>query len=96
VAAGHYLSITGGGGDINYLAPEIQGGGREGCCGLKPDGRIVDGAEEMRKVDHLSSTLLSLLILYCLLLPLTRYFPLLSSLVLPSLSLYPLSLYLFS
>ncbi|MGE0640198.1 MAG: amidohydrolase family protein [Thermoanaerobaculia bacterium] len=38
--AAHYLSITGGGGDINFLAPEVQ---------VAADGRIVDGVEEMRK-----------------------------------------------
>ncbi len=38
--AAHYLSITGGGGDINFLAPEVP---------VVPDGRIVDGPEEMRK-----------------------------------------------
>ena len=38
--AAHYLSITGGGGDINYFSPE-----------QKPiaDGLIVDGADEIRK-----------------------------------------------
>eukprot|EP01116_Phalansterium_solitarium_P001533 TRINITY_DN11345_c0_g1_i1.p1 TRINITY_DN11345_c0_g1~~TRINITY_DN11345_c0_g1_i1.p1 ORF type:complete len:413 (+),score=129.77 TRINITY_DN11345_c0_g1_i1:107-1345(+) len=41
-AAGHYLSITGGGGDINFLAPEAAG------C-VHPDGRIVNGASEMRR-----------------------------------------------
>ena len=38
--AGHYISISGGGGDINYLAPEHQ---------VTPDGLIVNGVEEMRK-----------------------------------------------
>jgi imidazolonepropionase-like amidohydrolase len=38
--AGHYLSITGGGGDINFLGPEHH---------VVADGRIVDGPEEMRK-----------------------------------------------
>ncbi len=38
--AGHYMSITGGGGDINFLAPEVQ---------VVADGLIVDGVEEMRK-----------------------------------------------
>jgi len=38
--AAHYLSITGGGGDINFLAPEVHVGA---------DGWIVDGPEEMRK-----------------------------------------------
>lgn len=38
--AGHYLSITGGGGDINDMAPEQK---------IIADGLIVDGAEEMRK-----------------------------------------------
>ncbi len=38
--AGHYLSITGGGGDINFLAPEHR---------VVADGRVVDGVEEMRK-----------------------------------------------
>jgi len=38
--AAHYISITGGGGDINFLAPEVH---------VVPDGLIVDGPEEMRK-----------------------------------------------
>ena len=38
--AAHYLSITGGGGDINFLAPEVR---------VAPDGWIVDGPEEMRR-----------------------------------------------
>lgn len=38
--AAHYLSITGGGGDINYLSPEQN---------LIADGLIVDGADEIRK-----------------------------------------------
>jgi len=38
--AGHYISITGGGGDINYLSPEQ--------C-LCTDGLIADGADEMLK-----------------------------------------------
>ncbi|MBC2839719.1 amidohydrolase family protein [Robiginitalea sp. SC105] len=38
--AGHYLSISGGGGDINFLSHEQE---------LIPDGLIVDGPEEMRK-----------------------------------------------
>ena len=42
--AAHYLSITGGGGDINFLAPEFRG-----LPGFRPDGRIVDGVDEMRK-----------------------------------------------
>lgn len=37
--AAHYLSITGGGGDINYLSPEQN---------LIPDGLIVNGPEEIR------------------------------------------------
>lgn len=40
VGAGHYLSITGGGGDIHFLAPEQK---------VLPDGLLVDGPEEMRK-----------------------------------------------
>lgn len=40
VGAGHYISITGGGGDIQFLGPEHQ---------VVPDGLIVDGPEEMRK-----------------------------------------------
>lgn len=39
-AAAHYLSITGGGGDINYLSPEQS---------IKADGLVVDGPEEIRK-----------------------------------------------
>jgi imidazolonepropionase-like amidohydrolase len=38
--AGHYISISGGGGDINFTAPEQQ---------LIADGLIVDGVDEMRK-----------------------------------------------
>lgn len=38
--AGHYLSITGGGGDINFLGPEHH---------VVADGKVVDGPEEMRK-----------------------------------------------
>ena len=38
--AAHYLSITGGGGDINYYSPEQQ---------PIADGLIVDGPEEIRK-----------------------------------------------
>lgn len=38
--AAHYLSVTGGGGDINFLAPEQQ---------VVADGRIVDGVDEVRK-----------------------------------------------
>jgi imidazolonepropionase-like amidohydrolase len=42
--AAHYLSISGGGGDINFLAPEFRG-----LPGFRADGRIVDGVDEMRK-----------------------------------------------
>jgi imidazolonepropionase-like amidohydrolase len=38
--AGHYLSITGGGGDINFLGPEHR---------VVPDGRIVNGVDEARR-----------------------------------------------
>jgi len=38
--AGHYLSVTGGGGDINFIAPEHR---------VVADGLIVDGADEVRK-----------------------------------------------
>jgi imidazolonepropionase-like amidohydrolase len=38
--AGHYISITGGGGDINFLSYEQES---------TADGLIVDGPEEMRK-----------------------------------------------
>jgi len=38
--AGHYLSITGGGGDINFLSPEQV---------MIADGLVVDGPEETRK-----------------------------------------------
>lgn len=38
--AGHYLSITGGGGDINYMSPEQK---------IIPDGVIVDGTDDMIK-----------------------------------------------
>jgi len=39
-AAAHYLTITGGGGDINTLSSEQR------CC--TSDGRVVNGPEEMR------------------------------------------------
>jgi imidazolonepropionase-like amidohydrolase len=38
--AGHYISITGGGGDVNYLSPEQH---------VLADGLIADGPEEIRK-----------------------------------------------
>ncbi len=38
--AGHYISITGGGGDINFLSPEV---------GVIADGLVVDGVDEIRK-----------------------------------------------
>lgn len=38
--AGHYLSVTGGGGDINYLSPDQA---------VVPDGLIVNGPDEVRK-----------------------------------------------
>ncbi len=38
--AGHYLSITGGGGDVNYISPEQD---------IIADGLVVDGPEEVRK-----------------------------------------------
>jgi imidazolonepropionase-like amidohydrolase len=38
--AGHYLSITGGGGDLNYLSPEQP---------AIADGLVADGPEEVRK-----------------------------------------------
>ncbi len=38
--AGHYISITGGGGDLNHLSPEQ--------C-VHTDGIVADGPEEMRK-----------------------------------------------
>ena len=38
--AAHYISITGGGGDINYLSPEQH---------VHPDGLVADGPEEIRK-----------------------------------------------
>jgi imidazolonepropionase-like amidohydrolase len=37
--AGHYLSITGGGGDVNYMSPEQS---------LIADGLVVDGVDEIR------------------------------------------------
>ena len=39
-AAGHYISITGGGGDVNFLSPEQE---------VIADGLVVDGVDEMRK-----------------------------------------------
>ncbi|MDB5277983.1 MAG: amidohydrolase family protein [Ferruginibacter sp.] len=38
--AAHYLSVTGGGGDINFISPEQK---------ITADGLIVDGPEEVRK-----------------------------------------------
>jgi imidazolonepropionase-like amidohydrolase len=38
--AGHYFSITGGGGDLNFIAPEHDVAG---------DGRVVDGVDAVRK-----------------------------------------------
>jgi len=38
--AGHYMSITGGGGDLNFLAPEHA---------VAADGLVVDGVEALRK-----------------------------------------------
>jgi imidazolonepropionase-like amidohydrolase len=38
--ASHYLSITGGGGDINYMSPEQS---------LIADGLVVDGVDEIRR-----------------------------------------------
>ena len=38
--AGHYISITGGGGDINYFSPEQN---------VIADGLVADGPEEIRK-----------------------------------------------
>lgn len=38
--AGHYLSITGGGGDINFMAPEQD---------VVADGLVVDGVDEVRR-----------------------------------------------
>ena len=39
--AGHWISVTGGGGDINFFSSEQDG--------VKVDGLVVDGVEEMRK-----------------------------------------------
>jgi imidazolonepropionase-like amidohydrolase len=38
--AAHYISVTGGGGDINFMSPEQH---------LLADGLVVDGADAMRK-----------------------------------------------
>ena len=38
--ANHYLSITGGGGDLNYLSPEQT---------MIADGLVVDGVDAIRK-----------------------------------------------
>ncbi|MGH7492815.1 MAG: amidohydrolase family protein [bacterium] len=38
--AGHYLTITGGGGDFNAISPEQK---------IIPDGKIVNGVDEMRR-----------------------------------------------
>jgi len=40
VGAAHYLSVTGGGGDINFLSAEQA---------AKPDGLIISGADQMRE-----------------------------------------------
>lgn len=46
VGAGHYISVTGGGGDLNLLSPENQ------CC-VHNDGLVCDGADAMvRAVRH--------------------------------------------
>ena len=42
VGAGHYISVTAGGGDINFLAPDSCS-----CCAT--DGLIADGKDEMIK-----------------------------------------------
>ena len=39
--AGHWISVTGGGGDLNFFSYEQNG--------VKVDGLVVDGVEEMRK-----------------------------------------------
>jgi imidazolonepropionase-like amidohydrolase len=39
--AGHWISVTGGGGDLNFFSYEQDG--------VKVDGLVVDGVEEMRK-----------------------------------------------
>jgi len=39
--AGHWISVTGGGGDLNFFSYEQSG--------VKVDGLVVDGVEEMRK-----------------------------------------------
>lgn len=39
--AGHWISVTGGGGDLNFFSDEQTG--------VKVDGLVVDGPEEMRK-----------------------------------------------
>ena len=38
--AGHYISVTGGGGDINFIAPEQR---------VVADGLVADGVDEIRK-----------------------------------------------
>jgi len=38
--AAHYISVTGGGGDVNFMSPEQH---------LLVDGRVVDGVEAMRQ-----------------------------------------------
>ena len=40
VGAGHYMSVTGGGGDINFFGPEFR---------VHPDGLIVNGPDEVRR-----------------------------------------------
>ena len=42
VGAGHYISVTGGGGDINFMSPDNCG-----CC--PPDGIVANGKDEMTK-----------------------------------------------
>lgn len=40
VGAGHYISVTGGGGDINFMSPD-------NCPCCTPDGIIADGRQEV-------------------------------------------------
>jgi imidazolonepropionase-like amidohydrolase len=44
--AGHYLSITGGGGDLNFLGPEHR---------VVADGLVVDGMDALRKAVRTSA-----------------------------------------
>eukprot|EP01035_Chromulina_nebulosa_P033942 gene33942-45470_t len=45
VGAGHYISVTGGGGDMNFMSPDNFGSCS--CCSRGTDGIIADGQDQM-------------------------------------------------